>query len=217
MKRTPMKRSAPLRDTSAARASAKVRKCPVKKGGCGQYFTPLLAKQIACGPDCAGSVGKWQAEKDRGTAALKAAKEERAKDRATRERLKRIPDLITEAQDAFNKYIRLRDQGKGCIVCGDLLTMGGIGGGFDAGHVRARSVASHLRFNELNVHGQCKPCNAPGGTLPHVMREAAIKRIGEAAYLALENDNKPHKWQHDELRAIRDGYRAKARELEKQL
>jgi hypothetical protein len=48
------------------------------------------------------------------------------------------------------------------------------------------------------------------------MRARAIERIGLDRYLALENDNRVHKWQRDELREIRDTYRAKARQLEKQ-
>jgi hypothetical protein len=40
-----------------------------------------------------------------------------------------------------------------------------------------------------------------------------VARIGEERVEALESDNTPHKWTHDELRAIRDTYRAKLKEV----
>ena len=87
MKRTPMKRSAPLRRTSGeARATVKLRKCPVKKGGCGSSFVPAREKQIAC-LECAGSVGAWLNKE-------KAKKEAIAK----RESLKTRSDYMKEAQ-----------------------------------------------------------------------------------------------------------------------
>lgn len=42
-----------------------------------------------------------------------------------------------------------------------------------------------------------------------------MNRIGAEKVEALESDNNPHKWQHDELRAIKTKYTAKARELKK--
>lgn len=188
----------------------KPRKCKAKS--CGIAFTPQRMGQHACSPLCAVEIARAKREQ----AEQRKRSDEREKDRQKREELKTVPTLIAEAQDAFNLYIRLRDGGGSCFTCGDPIRRGGVGGGFDAGHIRPRSAASHLRFNEDNCHGQCKPCNAPGGILPHVMRARAIERIGLDRYLALENDNRVHKWQRDELRAIRDKYRRLARELEKQ-
>ena len=43
----------------------KMRKCPVKRDGCGQAFRPMRQGQIAC-LDCAVPVGKWlKASKDK--------------------------------------------------------------------------------------------------------------------------------------------------------
>lgn len=47
-------------------------------------------------------------------------------------------------------------------------------------------------------------------------RIGLIARIGQEKVEALEADNHVHKWTHEELRSIREHYRAKARELKKQ-
>ena len=204
MKRTPLARTKPIIAAGPATAKIKLRKCAI----CRDDFLPRFGFEKWCSPAHGYEIHARSIAKK----AAKAQRDDKRQTRANLEAIKTIPKLIAEAQAAFNKFIRLRDDGKPCIVCKTPLQIGGVGGGFDAGHVRARSAAGHLRFDETNVHGQCKRCNAPGGTLPHVMRAAAIQRIGEAAYLALENNNTPHKWGRDELRAIRDTYRQQARQ-----
>jgi hypothetical protein len=144
-----------------------------------------------------------------------ADKEKRGR-KETREKLQSmegIPKLLKRAQDAFNAFIRARDRHKGCFVCGEPFPIGQIGGDFDAGHVRSRGAAGHLRFDEDNCHGECKHCNSPTGAKPHQIKAGAIRRIGAARFERLENDNTPHKWEREELRQIADTYRAKARAL----
>jgi hypothetical protein len=138
---------------------------------------------------------------------------EKRQDRAKREAMKTIPELIAEVQTAFNEFIRLRDRHKGCFVCGCAFPVGQLGGDFDAGHIRSRGAAGHLRFNEDNCHGECKACNSSTGAKPHQIEAGAIARIGQARYDALKNDNTPHKWTKDELRDLRALYRAKVKEL----
>lgn len=170
---------------------------------CARPFTPARMGQRVCGMTCARKVPKVERAK------------EKAQDKARKEKLKRLYELIAEAQDAFNEFIRLRDREKGCFVCGNPFPVGRLGGDFDAGHVRSRGAAGHLRFHEDNCHGECKECNSSYGAKPHEIEAGAIRRIGQARYDALKNDNTPHKWQRDEVRAIRDKYRALARELKK--
>lgn len=62
-----------------------------------------------------------------------------------------LPWLRKKAGEYFRKYIRLRDQHKGCISCG--ATVQHAGHFYSAGHYPA------LEFNEANVHGQCLRCN----------------------------------------------------------
>ena len=227
MKRTPMKRckplarsgfkprQTPLRATAPAKAEApllRMRKCPVKKGGCGSMFRPLRPGQMAClGDGCAQAVGRWIDAAKKKAAFVEDVKQTRA----ALEKLKGVPELKKEAQKAFNDYVRFRDAGKGCFVCCVTLVLGGIGGGFDAGHIRSRSNADNLRFDERNVHGQCKPCNAVGATKDWQMREAADRLLGPEVAAQLYADNKPIKWQRDQLREIRDTYRAKLATLKK--
>jgi Bacteriophage Lambda NinG protein len=142
-----------------------------------------------------------------------AAKKERAQVRQRREAIKTIPDLIKEAQVAFNAYIRFRDHGESCICCGHPLGAGEVGGAYDCGHYRSTGSASHLRFDERNAHAQRKHCNRYGAGRAVDYRIGLAQRIGIEAVEALEADNKPHKWQRDELIAIRATYKAKLKEL----
>ena len=153
-------------------------------------------------------------ERKRAKEARAAAKVERAETRQRKEALKRIPDLRATAQIAFNTFIRARDKDKGCFVCGKPFPANRAGGSFDAGHVRSRGAAGHLRFNELNCHGECKECNASFGAKPHQIKAGAIQRIGLEAYEALESDNTPKKWTREELKEITQTYRRKLKELQ---
>lgn len=166
---------------------------------------------------CIDGFSEAQAAKAARTAdkeARAAAKVERADIRKRKEALKRIPDHIRAAQVAFNSFIRERDKNKGCFVCGKPFPLNRAGGSFDAGHVRSRGAAGHLRFNELNCHGECKECNASFGAKPHQIKAGAIARIGLEAYEALEADNTVHKWTRDELIEITRVYRQKLKEMQ---
>jgi hypothetical protein len=178
----------------------KPKTCPV----CERGFIPLRALQSVCGPVCAGK--KVRADK------AKAKRELRERKAA----IKTIPDLLKEAQREFNAFIRARDRAAGhvCISCGRVLDWSG--NGTDAGHYRSVGSAPHLRFHEDNCHAQCKHCNQwrAGNAVDY--RIGLIQRIGLEAVEALEADNRVHKWTKDELIAIRDTYRQKRKELEKQ-
>ena len=175
-------------------------------------FTPRRPIQPFCGYECEVKAATLAVERKR----AKTKAQDRRQTRAHLEAMKSVPKLKKEAQEAFNRYIRLRDNGKPCFVTGDILRLGGLGGGFDAGHIRSRSEADHLRFDERNVHGQSKRSNAAGATKPHVMRAAAERLLGKEVADELYADNVPIKWTRDGLREMRDRYKAKARELEKQ-
>lgn len=152
-------------------------------------------------------------------AGKKQAKAERAHTRERKEKLKRIPDLIKEAQVEFNAFVRERDKGQLCICCGQALSSGGssgsTGGDFDCGHYRSVGSASHLRFDERNAHGQRKRCNRYGAGRAVDYRIGLIGRIGVFEVESLESDNRVHRWTRDELIAIKNTYRQKRRELEK--
>lgn len=83
------------------------------------------------------------------------------------------------------------------------------GGEIDAGHYLSIGSAPHMRFIEGNVHAQRKSCNKPGGAKRHAFRSGMIARIGLPAVEVLEADQALRKYTSDQLRAIRDDYRAK--------
>ncbi len=170
---------------------------------CGREFLPARLLQRVCSPLCATR----KVRKDK-----QAAK---AIDRTRRAALETIPELIKAAQKEFNAYIRTRDRLSGalCVSSGRVLDWSG--NGVDAGHYRSVGSAPHLRFNEDNCHAQSKHDNQwkSGNAVDY--RLGLIQRIGLARVEALESNNAVHHWTREELRAIRDTYRAKCREMEK--
>jgi hypothetical protein len=170
---------------------------------CGTSFTPMRPLQAVCSAICASRL-------------VKAAKKEEAeRTKARKAAIKTIPQLIKEAQHAFNAFVRARDSGKPCVCCGMPLGTGEVGGSFDCGHYRSTGSASHLRFHEDNAHGQRKVCNRYGAGRAVDYRIGLIARIGLERVEALEMDNTPHRWTREELIAIKEKYKAKLKELEK--
>jgi hypothetical protein len=160
--------------------------------------------QKVCGPVCASRLVK--ANKAKGKRELRERKAA----------LKRIPDLLKEAQREFNAWIRCRDMAQPCISCGKhpaRAESDAFGGGVDAGHYRSVGSAPHLRFDGRNCHAQCKHCNRYGAGRAVDYRIGLIQRIGLEAVESLESDNGTHKWTRDELTAIRDTYKQKLKEL----
>ena len=111
-----------------------------------------------------------------------------------------LPKLLKKAQDVFNAWIRNRDKDKGCISCG---------GSVDhAGHYFSQGHHSALRFNEMNVNGQCLRCNnfLHGNLINY--RKGLVKRYGEQKVLILESHgSKVKKWSRVELKAIIQMYK----------
>lgn len=156
-----------------------------------------------------------KAERAKAKAERMAARVERAETRRRKEAIKTIPELIKEAQHAFNAYIRARDRDQPCICCGLPLAAGDVGGAYDCGHYRSVGSAPHLRYDERNAHAQRKQCNRWGAGRAVDYRIGLIARIGQAAVKALEADNAVRRWTREELAAIRDEYRQKLKQLTK--
>jgi hypothetical protein len=164
---------------------------------------------VCCSPICALTYARSVRGKEEKVRQVKEKRETKTKLDA----LKKIPELVEEAQKAFNLFIRTRDADKPCICCGKPLGDGDVGGRFDCGHYRSRGSASHLRFNEDNAHGQRKYCNRHGAGRAVDFRIGLIARIGLDRVEALEADNTPHKWTREELITIKAEYTAKAKAL----
>ena len=113
---------------------------------------------------------------------------------------KSIPSLLKKAQIVFNAWIRKRDQDKGCISCGSEVNQ--------AGHYLSQGHHGALRFNEVNVNGQCVRCNCflHGNLINY--RQGLVKKYGEQKVLLLEtNTNRVKKWSRVELLAIIQTYK----------
>jgi hypothetical protein len=186
--------------------TAKPKPCRV----CRDPFTPR-PMQTVCGMACAQEYARQKRE----TAERKAKRESTKGDRKRKEELKTLPQLLKEAQREFNRFIRLRDVYQPCICCDRPMADVGVGGAADAGHYRSVGSAPHLRFNEDNCHSQSKHCNRWGSGRAVDYRLGLIQRIGLARVEALEADQSSPNWTRDDVRAIRDKYRAACKELEK--
>ena len=147
-----------------------------------------------------------------------ADKDGRARRQKMRESFKTKSQWDKEAQSAFNRYIRIRDEGKECVSCGNPLIGKSnylTGSAIDASHYRSRGAASHLKFNVFNVHSACTRCNRQlsGNAVEYRIR--LIDRIGLALVERLESDNEPRKFDIPYLQRIKSIFTRKARALEK--
>jgi len=108
-----------------------------------------------------------------------AVKRQDRKDRAeVLEKQKTRSQWISEAQSAFNAYVRWRDRNEPCISCGKHRPEK-FGGNYDAGHFRSRGSAPHLRFHLWNVHKQCVYCNRYKSGAVSDFRVALIWKMGQ--------------------------------------
>jgi hypothetical protein len=148
-----------------------------------------------------------------GLAKARQAKERAAKAdiKRRKEKLRTKSDAAKTAQAAFNRWVRIRDSELPCVSCGRFHE-----GQWHAGHYRSVSAAPELRFEPLNVHKQCMPCNAhKSGNIVEYRIELA-KRIGIKMLEWLEGPHEPKRYTIEELDEIAAHYRAKCREIERE-
>lgn len=108
--------------------------------------------------------------------------------------------LIQKADRIFSKYIRMRDSEDGffiCCSCGQRKPFEQA----DAGHfINRRWMA--LRYDERNVHAQCRACNRfdEGNMIGYT--RFMLKTYGEDIVDLLESMKKPYKWTDGELEIL---------------
>lgn len=199
------------------------RKCKV----CGEYFVPKFhdIRIRWCCPEHGAILAMEEREKEKVKAAAKRIKEQKEAEKAGRQRRKAKRESLKsksqwdrEAQSAFNRYIRIRDEGKPCVSCGNPLLGKSnylTGSAIDASHYRSRGAASHLKFNVFNVHSACTRCNRQlsGNAVEYRIR--LIERIGQERVERLESDNEPRRFDIPYLQRIKSIFTRKARALEK--
>lgn len=180
-------------------AAGKSKKCKI----CGNVFLPISSMSKVCSVPCAVAA----AEQIRKRAEIDAKKVERKKYRDAKERLKSRKDHINELQAIFNKWIRARDNGQPCISCGRMHN-----GQLHAGHYRSVGAEPSLRFEPLNVHLQCAPCNTHLSGNLVAYRTNLVNKIGAPAVEWLESKHEPKKYAIDEIREMKKFFKEKIKE-----
>lgn len=175
---------------------------------CGTAFTPLRSMQKVCGAPCAIQHAVECRDKNRAKAERIARQESRKVIRLAKEKAKRRADWLREAQSAFNRYIRLRDEKEPCISCGRHHE-----GQYHAGHYLSTGARPELRFDERNVHKQCQPCNTHLHGNLVLYRKALIEKYGVAVVEWLEGPHEAKKYSIEDLKAIKDKYNRMAKEI----
>ena len=178
------------------------KKCSVTS--CRASFVPKESFQSWCSPDCAVVIARRRQEKKRKELAAIGRREIKVR----KEKLKSRADHLKDTQIAFNAWVRARDAELPCISCGRHHQ-----GKYDAGHYRTVGSNPALRFEPLNCHRQCSPCNTQlSGNIVNY-RIALVKRIGAEAVDWLEGPHEAKKYTVEELKVMTADYRAKTREL----
>lgn len=175
-----------------------------KNPACRTSFVPQRLGQAVCSPKCGLAI------KDVSEAKARKALAEvgRQELRAAKERVKPKGQYMREAQAAFNAWVRERDAKLPCISCGRHHQ-----GKYDAGHYRTVGSNPALRFEPLNCHKQCVPCNQhKSGDIVNY-RINLVLRIGAEAVTWIEGPHEPRKYTIEDLKAIKADYREKLREL----
>ncbi|WP_070085602.1 recombination protein NinG [Pseudomonas sp. NBRC 111120] len=173
---------------------------------CGAKFRPSLSTQKACGVKCALELAKKP--ENQAVARKAIAQRERQEIRVRKQKLKSRADYVREAQAVFNQWVRLRDEALPCISCGRHHQ-----GKYDAGHYRTTAACPELRFDPLNVHKQCSPCNTQlsGNILEY--RIELIRRIGQERVDWIEGPHEAKRYTIEDLQAIKALYRQKLKDL----
>lgn len=184
---------------------------------CRQWFKPSRPEQTVCSYSCACAYGKAHTAKVKTKEERKqkrqAKKQQKAAHAAWRERkaaVKPLSHWMDMTQRAVNDLIRetALANGEGCISCGTRTATA-----WHAGHYRSTAAAGHLRFTRINIQLQCDVCNVHKSGNIELYRANLVKKVGEQSVIALEGDNRTHRWEREELATIRATARAELRAL----
>lgn len=190
LKRTPFRKTMPSEPKPAA--GPRQRRCAI----CREKFIPRSMTHKACKEECAIALAE----------AIRL-KTERKADRERKQAAKSRKDWEREAQAAINLWVReVRDRDKPCVSCGRWHD-----GQWHAGHYLSRGARPNLALVASNIAKQCMPCNVHLSGNQVNFRLGLIAREGVEVIEALEADHTPRKYTIEQLREIRDHYRALVR------
>lgn len=187
---------------AAARQSIKTSKCKICRA---EYIKRSIMHKLCGSADCAVAWLKLETAKKE----LVSQRVKRRQYAADKKRIKSRADWIKEAQQSFNKWVRLRDEGQPCISCGSNT------GKRNAGHYRSVGACPELRFEPNNCHVQCEKCNSwlSGNAIEY--RINLIKKIGIGMVEWLEGPHAAKKYTIEEIEKIKAEYVRLAKELER--
>jgi hypothetical protein len=190
-----IQRAKSLEQGSTKEKENSMRKCKQ----CKEKYKPTKPLQIVCGFKCAIELNKANEAKKFKLETRKMKREYFANDKK---------HWTRKAVSACNKYIRQRDKDLPCISCQRHHT-----GQYHAGHYRSAGNNSIHRFNELNIHKQCMPCNTHLSGNLTAYRVNLIIKIGLDAVEELEQCNESKRFSLDELKEIHDYFINKTKSL----
>jgi len=169
---------------------------------CKDKFTPRKFNWKYCDNEACTDVGVKEL--------LKKQREKQAKDReqvdkavkAKKER-ESLATLRNNVKNICHQYIRLRDKCKPCVSCGGEWTEE-----HQAGHWFKAELYSSIRYDERNIHNQCKKCNLFLNGNVERYTERVHLRIGKAGKAAIQKAAAKYKqdafkWERSRLVAIR--------------
>jgi hypothetical protein len=157
-----------------------------------------------CDFDHASKFGMYKAQEDK----IKATKKKNSAQKKAF-KLNDKPLRLKEAQKAFNAFIRIRDKDDPCISCGRHHE-----GQYHAGHFKTAGGFPELRFEELNCHKQCAPCNnhLSGNIGEYIPR--LIDKIGQDKFDWINGPHKAKKYTCEDLKDIEVKYKKKLKAAE---
>lgn len=109
---------------------------------------------------------------------------------------------------AFNRFIRERDVAEPCISCQKPLRPR-----YHAGHYKTAGGHPELRFEEINCHAQCPPCNShlSGNIINYRMN--LVRKIGVDAVEWIEGPHAVRKYTVESYKQITSKYKTKLKLL----
>ena len=192
--------------------------------GCKERFRSETMISINAGKfhsfDCATGYATAKSAKLREKTKKQKAQLQRKDLKARKDALKTRGEWLKDLQTAFNLFTRLRDHEQPCISCGRYdheIENKYLGGKWDAGHFCSIGSAPEKRFFEDNVHKQCKHCNSwlSGNNVEY--RKLLLERIGEERLAVVEGPHEALKLSIEDIKGMLKDYRAKARQLKREI
>jgi hypothetical protein len=176
-----------------------------------ERFTPFTSFTKWCSPACGVSVALANVAKIK---AKELTKTRSANHKSKREFLEGDKRHVgKQARAYFHRWVKWRDRGLPCCACGK--SMSGLPE-WDkhASHYRPSKMNSAIRYHEDNINLGCSHCNRHRAGNESEYRVRLVEKIGIERVEWLDVQRHVKKWEIEELRDIRDDYKARLKSLD---